>query len=373
MGIFSFIEALRYANHVRRLNSIKHRIHVNGSRGKSSVTRLVGAVLRGSMRTVVKTTGTSARFIYPDGREVPIFRRGKPNIIEQMKVVKKAYELGAEALVVECMAITPDYISILEDKLVRSTIGIITNVRADHLDVMGPTVRHVAYNLARSLPRKGIAFTAEEEWYYVLEEVARRRGTKLFKVYADEVSDEEMLPFPYIEHKENVALALKVAEHFGIDRKTALSRMYNVNPDPGVLREFVIGHVVFVNALAANDVASTMRIWESFSRKYPEAFKVALLVLRKDRPQRTESFASILGDKLKADHYLIVGPMANFVGRKLVEKGVSKERITIMEHAEAHEVVDAFLKLSKERTLVVAMGNIVGLGSEIVRNVGGRI
>src|SRR6185503_7203186 len=106
----------------RRLGRIPIRIHVNGSRGKSSVTRLIGAVMRATGKVMVtKTIGTAARFILPDGHEVPIFRPGRANIIEQLKVVKKAHELGAEVLVAECMAVTPEYIQILQDRTIRGT------------------------------------------------------------------------------------------------------------------------------------------------------------------------------------------------------------------------------------------------------------
>ncbi len=369
-SIFTLIETFRYQAHLYRLRRIKHRIHVNGSRGKSSVTRLVGAVLRPDMRTVVKTTGTSARFIYPDGREVPVFRPGKPNIIEQLKVVKKAHELKAEALVVECMAITPDYIRILEEKIIKSTVGIITNVREDHLDVMGPTMEHVAHHIALSLPYNGVAFTAEKRWFHVLERVARSRGTRLIGVSADDVSDEEMRGFSYLEHRENVALALAVAEHFGVERREALRRMYTVNPDPGALRELVVElegkRIYFLNAMAANDVESTMRIWNMALDRHPDSPRVALLTLRGDRPQRTESFARVMGKDIVADLYIIAGSMTSFVERAMHRRGVDPDRMVVLEGARAEDVIRVLLDRVPDGSVVVAMGNIVGLGQEIV-------
>src|SRR5256885_7616436 len=41
---------------------------------------------------------------------------------------------------------------IAESKFVRSTISVITNVRADHLDVMGPSLEDVAWNLSGIVP-----------------------------------------------------------------------------------------------------------------------------------------------------------------------------------------------------------------------------
>ncbi|HHH10625.1 MAG TPA: poly-gamma-glutamate synthase PgsB, partial [Sorangium sp.] len=100
--------AAEFAIHQRRLRSIGTRIHVNGTRGKSSVTRLIAAGLRrGNMQTCAKTTGTLARFIAPDGRELPLYRPRGANIIEQRRVVSLAAQLGAEALVLECMALQP--------------------------------------------------------------------------------------------------------------------------------------------------------------------------------------------------------------------------------------------------------------------------
>ena len=91
VGGFVLLGALEYARHVRRLRSIPLRIHVNGTRGKSAVTRLIAAGLReGGIRTCAKTTGTLPRMIFPDGSEYPVFRPSRPNVIEQLRIVKAA-------------------------------------------------------------------------------------------------------------------------------------------------------------------------------------------------------------------------------------------------------------------------------------------
>ena len=73
--------AAELAVHRRRLRSIPIRVHVNGTRGKSSVTRLIAAGLRqGGIRTCAKTTGTLARMILPDATELPIYRPAGPNL-----------------------------------------------------------------------------------------------------------------------------------------------------------------------------------------------------------------------------------------------------------------------------------------------------
>ncbi len=366
---FLLTETLRYWRHVRRLRTIPHRIHVNGSRGKSSVTRLIGGALRaGPYRVVVKTTGTAPRFITPEGKELPIFRPGKPNILEQIKVVRKAAALGADVLVVECMAITPEYIQTLEDRLIQSTVGVITNVREDHLDVMGPTVYDVAVHLAWSLPRNGVAFTTEERYFSVLEREARRRGTLLHRVEVD-VTPQELARFDYLEHPENVALALAVARHFGIPREEALKGMVRFPPDPGVLREWLLDlggkRVWFFDAMAANDPESTLKIFQMASERR-KGKRIALLVLRPDRPQRTEAFARLLGNRLVADGYLVVGSPTRYVVRALERRGVPPSRVQARENPSPEAVLDLLRDMAEDPSVVVGMGNHVGLGEAVV-------
>ena len=73
----------------KRIHNIKYRIHINGIRGKSSVTRLIGKILReANIKTFTKTTGSSARLIDHTGKE-HLIRRRAANIIEQLSIIKK--------------------------------------------------------------------------------------------------------------------------------------------------------------------------------------------------------------------------------------------------------------------------------------------
>ena len=370
---FLAVEAYRYHRHRRNLARIPHRIHVNGTRGKSSVTRLIYAALRQlpGHRVAAKTTGTAPRFLFPDGREVPVFRAGRPNILEQLRIVQRAVEAGADILVLECMAITPEYLRVLEDRIVQSTVGVITNIREDHLDTMGPTLAHVARHLALTTPRNGVLFTADQRFTRLLEAEARRRGSRLVVVRPEEwVQPGDLDGFSYVEHAENVALALAVAQHFGVSREQALKGMWQAPPDPGALRRFRIAlpdKTLWVyNAFAANDPESTRLIWQNVVARHPGVATVALFVARKDRPQRTEAFARLLGRDLVADWYLLAGFVVHPVAAALRRHGVPADRIRNLEGQPADRVVQALLSLPARELLVVTMGNIVGLGQEIV-------
>ena len=149
--------------HRRNLASIPIRIHVNGTRGKSSVTRLIAGGLRaGGIITCAKTTGTLARMILPDASEYPVFRPAGANVIEQVRIVSTAAGYGAKAIVLECMALQPHLQWLCESRFLKASHGVITNARPDHLDVMGPEEKDVALALAGTIPIKAKLFTAEK-------------------------------------------------------------------------------------------------------------------------------------------------------------------------------------------------------------------
>ncbi|GAA2503877.1 hypothetical protein GCM10010406_45590 [Streptomyces thermolineatus] len=256
---------LEQRRHFANLDHIPTRVLVNGIRGKSSITRLCAGALRGGgLTTVAKTTGTAARFIHPDATEEPVYRKfGIANVVEQIGIVRRAATYHPDALVIECMAVMPALQEINQSKLIRSTIGVLCNVREDHLAEMGPTLDDVARSLSRSMPEGGICVTAEKDRLHILQEEADRRDCRLIAVDPETVTDEELRGFSWFTFKENVAIALAVAELLGVDRGTALQGMYDAPPDPGVLsveryRTPDGKRLRFANVFAANDPESTL-------------------------------------------------------------------------------------------------------------------
>ncbi len=361
-----------YVVHQRNLRRIRFRIHVNGIRGKSSVTRLIAGGLRaGGIRTVAKTTGTKPRFIYPDGTEVPVVRPGKANIIEQVRIVRRAAELRAEALVVECMAIKPELQSLLEDRMIRSTHGVITNARADHLDLMGPTVDDVARNLARTVPRGGILFTPDRQYAPVFAEVARERGSVMHVVDGASIDEDTLARFEHVEHADNVAVALAVCEALGVARETALRGMIDAPPDPGALRAVRVrgraGECVFINGFAINDPDSYVLVWNRLARRFGDgAALVPVVVCRRDRVDRSRQLGEMLARRLAPARCVVAGASTGAFVRAYRRAGGAapvEEREGVPPEALVRHLLDV---ADTGGRVYYGIGNIVGYGEAVV-------
>lgn len=358
--------------HRRNLALVPTRVVVNGIRGKSSITRLCAGALRGGgLVTVAKTTGTAARFIAPDGSERLVPRRfGLANIVEQIGIVREAVAFCPDALVVECMAVTPDLQEVNERELIRSTVCVISNVREDHLVEMGPTLDDVARSLSRSMPIGGICVTAERERAHILREEAVRRNCHLVEVDPESVSDAEIGRFESITFKENVAIALAVAALTGIDREAALRGMLGAAPDPGALtvhRYALAGdrRVVFANIFAANDPDSTLMNFELLLERRLIVDPLNLVInCRSDRLERNGQMGALTG-RIVPDRILLIGEQTR------------SARVAIPDHL-ADRVVDLGGKLPFAALLdhlvtdragsasVVAVGNIHGQGEALL-------
>ena len=376
VGLFGILAAgiIEQRRHEANLEAIRARILVNGIRGKSSITRLCAGALRGGdLRVVAKTTGTAARYIWPDGSEEPVYRKFNiANVVEQIGIVRRAAAEDPDALVMECMAVQPALQEINQKKLLKSTIGVVSNVREDHLEEMGPTLDDVARSLSRGMPVGGACVTAEKERFGVLKEEADRRSCRL--IYADpgSVTDEEMDGFEYFTFKENVAVALAVAGELGVGREEALKGMWAAAPDPGVLRVeryHLEGKTVrLANIFAANDPNSTVmnfqRLLDAGAIR-PPIFTI--INCRPDRVERNRQMGEIVPQLLTEKLFVIGHPSrsaiaslpAEWEGKVVDLGGLDRE---------PEEIFRSIMAEVDEEASLVAIGNIHGQGEMLLEH-----
>ncbi|MCF8373058.1 MAG: poly-gamma-glutamate synthase PgsB [Bacteroidales bacterium] len=369
VAIFGLIE---YRLHQKRIYSIPIRIHINGTRGKSSVTRLVGAGLReGGISSITKVTGTFPRLILEDGTETHIYRKSGANILEQLSIVKFAAKRKAKALVMECMALQPQYQTITENQMIHANIGVMTNVRMDHVDVMGHTLPEIAETLGRTIPKNAHLFSSENMIPDQLKKIADKRNTECHFIDLNIVSVEEMKGFSYIEHRENVALALAICEQVKVDRETALRGMYKAIPDAGALMCFRVNafqkELFFYNAFAANDPDSTLMIWNKIKEEIGfEGIRIVLLNTRQDRLDRARQLAEMSASKLGAelDYLMLIGQSTEVVENMATGYGLPSQKIINLGYTTPQNVFEKALALTDTKSSIVAIGNMGGMGAE---------
>lgn len=363
---------LEFRSHQLVLSNIPVRIHVNGTRGKSSVTRLIAAGLRaGGKRTFAKTTGTAPRVIDVEGIDRIIHRLRSPSIGEQVRLLKYFSAEKPDVVVMECMAVQPQYQWISEHQMVKSDIGVITNARPDHLDEMGPTDVDVVRSLCNSVPIDGTLITAEEKYKNILEEVAEQNGSEFLHSDEGSITDSELNKFSYIEHPQNIAIALDVCKKMGIKRDVALTGMHSVKPDLGALIVWKLkgenGSLQFVNGMAANDPVSTLQIWKFVIDRYPTTSGSAVFFnSRDDRPLRTNQMLELTFEEIKPEHFIIRGDkIASKVNRLIHHSPETKVQIFPLDD-KIDSVSKSILDLPED-ILVFAIGNQVGEGQNILQ------
>ena len=343
---------------------IKIVIHVNGIRGKSTVSRLIDAGLRdGKKRVFTKVTGTEPKYIDIDNQEKYIKRIGKANIREQIKTIKKAAKCKVEILILECMAVKPELQKISEEKIVRADIGVITNVRYDHLDEMGESLEEITNSLCNMEPQDGILVTGEKKNLDIIKEKAELRATKVLSM--GELKDE----YKKIDFMENVAVALKVCECLGVDREIALKRMKKYKKDSGVLKEIKFLNsqgkkISFINLLAANDPDSSEKIIKNFeSEELWDRKKYLMVNNRRDRLSRLEQFINFVEKHEKNfEKIFISGESTNIFYKKLSK---NKNKIEILKNVEQFDIFN-------EDSVIFAVGNICGKGKELLKDIESR-
>jgi len=359
--------------HDKHLDSIAARIMVNGIRGKSSITRLCAGALRGGgLRVVAKTTGSAARFIWPDATENPVYRKFDiANVEEQIAIVAQAATERPDALVIECMAVQPALQEVNQAQLIRSTIGVLSNVREDHLTEMGPTLEDVARSLCRGLPHGGICVTAESEYMWVLQEEAARRRCRLIYADAESVSEDEMAGFEFFTFKENVAIAIAVAGRLGVSRRDALRGMYEAPPDPGVLtvQTLRVGSKTLrlVNIFAANDPDSTIMNFERLLETNTISAPVFTLInCRPDRIDRNAQMGAIVPRLLTAKLFVIGHPSRSALGAVPGDWG--GQAIDLGgDRRDPDAIFRAIVEHVDEQATLVAIGNIHGQGERLLK------
>ena len=352
--VLIIIGSIEMQLHLKSIVKIPIRIHVNGTRGKSSVVRLIAAGLRnGGMKTLAKTTGTVPRIINENGKDINLHRLRSASIGEQIKLMRYFSKQSPDVMVLECMAVNPQYQWISEHRIVRSTLSVITNVRKDHIDEMGKTNQDIALSLSNSIPYNSKLITSENKHYNIFKSVSQKRNTQIVKTHNEDIDYDYIENFHYLEHPENISLALKVCQELGVSKSKALEGMLKVEPDPGALLIWNIKNKnQFVSAFAANDPDSTFKVWGLIKNKFNNNVCV-FLNTRNDRRYRTNQLIDLVTNRINPDLFIIRGDNLDI--------DISSMNIKVFPmNSTPNDIIDYIVNL--KNYTIVGVGNMVGWG-----------
>lgn len=321
---------------VRGELAVPVRILITGSRGKSSLVRLLHAALSaGGFAAYAKMTGTNAAEIDTVGVERPTPRIGQVSVIEMLAAADRALRHcnpAPTALVFESMGVQPHLLELSAERMVRPTITVITNALHDHLEDQGATPDLVAESLTRSVgPDTGLVITGETA-AGPLARIRRRveeRGIRLVESARAPAPAAALTAIPFA-HPANLAMALAITRELGIPDPTAIAGMRASTQEPNdrtVVDVDIDGFdFTFLDLGSVNDVDSLLTLLPLVKEQRRGRPVVAEIVARWDRPLRALQFAGFL-DPARWDGVLLIGDAAHPVRQMLLRSGFTGDRI----------------------------------------------
>ncbi len=352
----------------RARRRIPLRIAVTGTRGKSSVVRLLASVLKEGGRTVIaKTTGSQAVILLPDGGQIELDRSVPPSILEQKQLIHKAARLKADCLVSEVMSLRPENHYVESHHLLRPDLVAITNVRRDHTEVMGETEAQIASVLSLDICRRSQVFLPAREDCASFRAEASRCDAVLMPVQSGSSAKllREAHDLSRVEFSDNLDLVCAIAGHLGVDPQDIIAGIRKAKHDIGRLglwryRPADSDSTFFLaSAFAANDPESTLKVLAKVAGMVPAppAGIVGVFNLRADRLPRTMQWLSILrgGARSRFGKLYLVGDHTHAIRRLLPGARALKR-------GSPEQITDIICSEAGGPAIVFGFGNIKGPG-----------
>ena len=270
------------------LHRAKYRILVTGSRGKSSLVRLIFAGLSAAgLDARGRITGVVPRELAPGGERRIV--RNAPGHVEEMRWWLRQIPPPTQAIVMENSAVQPELQGLAAEWL-RPTLTVWTNARPDHEDAWGPGENSAGSALYRGIPDEGLLLLGAElaGSTHLQKNLAGRRGETVTMGKSSE---------GYLA--ANLALAARALDLLGLRGEKPLAAMKNLPPDVADFRIFSTtdkgaegARIFLASAFSANDLESTEQLFASTGWREDETS--VLYCGRRDRAVRLKSFRPFL-------------------------------------------------------------------------------
>jgi len=352
----------------KSVRNIKIKIHVNGTRGKSTVTKYISAGLREvNSKVIGKVTGEIPALLLPDDTTKNIKRKGSARVQEQFNIIRKAGKNKVDALVLECMSIDPA-LQKLESAFLKPDIYIITNIRDDHREKMGNTQDSHIKSICSAIPDNSKIIACESSYMNIIKDETLAKKSTFIQAF--NLHDPEKEKIPGTIHESNVKLALTACVEAGISRDYAFN---------GILKSIAKSESplcsipnckhkrFFLNAFSVNDTRSASDFLRFWTKKLSISNKIAVVFnTRSDRPIRTDLFTEwIKSNHAKIALVILIGDHKKRANRKLTAMNLNIQIKSLRINSRTR-IKETIMKNAGDAGLIVGIGNIKGLGYKIV-------
>lgn len=256
------------------------RVAVTGSRGKSSVVRLLHrAFLASGLCCRSRETGLIPRELTNQGETVIL--RPSGSHVQEMKWWLETLPRDTEAIVMENSAVEPEFQSLCA-RWLKPVVTVLTNLRPDHQAAWGNDESHVLQALAPALPPGGtVVLPSELASRADVAALAEKKKLALISV-----TDHER---PSTHVSLNRSLALATCRTLGFDEELCCSAMMDLEDDAGDFSLLHVGQSQLAFGFAANDVVSSEQLFQGLNWNRSET--TVLYNHRRDRADRLAVFA----------------------------------------------------------------------------------
>lgn len=248
---------------------------VTGSRGKSSMVRLITAALAGSgLKTRGRITGVLPREI--TGTEETLILRSGPGNVEEMRWWLSTLPPDTEAVVLENSAVDPE-LQPLAFRWLNPSCTVLTNVRPDHEEVWGEGEAHAIRALSAGVLGGPVILPRSVAEIPLLRTLLEGQGCTLHPC-----------PDGKTFRETHLALTEGVCRLLGRDGDACLEAARSLPADLADFRLFSVGEGILASAFSANDPESTEELFRATGWAREET--TLLYNSRGDRFARLQSF-----------------------------------------------------------------------------------
>lgn len=365
----ALLGAIRYGFPSRKITVIA----VTGTKGKSTVTELIAAILRADGKSVASLS--TIQFTYGEKRERNLFKMTMPGRFFVQQFLRRAVNEGCEYAVME---MTSEGAKLYRHKFVEIDALVFTNLTPEHIESHGSFANYKAAKMrlaeavafSKKRPRVLVAnvddehgadflnFAVENKIPYSLKDLS------LHTLHRDGVSlvfgeNTVRVPLVGLFNVYNTLAAIKTAEQFGVSLTTAAKALRDLQPIAGRVEHFTSSATASKRVTAIVDYAHTTDSLEKLYQAFPDRTKICVLGNTgggRDTWKRPEMAA--IAEKYCSHIYLTNEDPYDENPRTIIadmEKGIEDpNKVTVI--MDRKEAIRAAVNTAKDGELIIISG-----------------